>query len=235
MSAEVTQPVQGGGARDSELMRTCWDGVALIDQGWRPTRVAVSADGALVVLSVQTPGRRIVEVRHPQPVPSRDDWGACGTQHAAAVRLARRVAVLARRAPQDVEYLKWFWTAVCGRREPVVERTEQIPDPALGTQSRALRQCYWLLSSLVCELGWQITDLGSPVAGCGFVADVPGEVAAVFPAGMRPDGTAGAELAWRLRDLPQCGREYLSRQNRFTLTRSREAIGLQAVMGGRHG
>ncbi|MDZ4269526.1 MAG: hypothetical protein U1D00_28245, partial [Mycobacterium sp.] len=62
------------------------------------------------------------------------------------------------------------------------------------------RTAAWLLARLVGKYGWDIQHLGEDIAGGGFIASIPGDVQAIFPATMAYDGTAAAALA---RMLPQ--------------------------------
>lgn len=219
----------GGGDHDSELARVCWAGMQLIDAGWRPARLMYCPESATAVLSAETPGGRVIVCRSSAASGDNSAGLRCGGD-IVAMRLADAVARLAHRHPLDVEYLSWYWTAHTPRRPQgrIADHIDHIPDPSLSAQPPALRRCYWLLSTLVCQMNWRITDFGSPVAGGGFVADIPDEVVAIFPAGMKRDGTVGAELAWSVRGLRGFGFDYLNRQNRFTLDRARASIGLQA-------
>ena len=53
----------------------------------------------------------------------------------------------------------------------------------------------WLIARLVAKYGWSVQHLGEDIAGGGFIADIPGDVRAIFPATMEYDGTAAAALA----------------------------------------
>jgi hypothetical protein len=140
------------------------------------------------------------------------------------VRLVATVALLGQRDDHALERLAWYLTAHSGQRRSrlVTCLLGQIgiPDPALREQPRTLRMAFWLLSALVCESGWLVTDLGSDVAGRGFVADIPGEITAIFPANMARDGSYGAELACLIGGLSPTALDYLRSHNVHTLTQA---------------
>ena len=86
--------------------------------------------------------------------------------------------------------------------------TIQAPDLVLPTlpagqqpMTRA-RTAAWLLARLVGKYGWEIQHLGEDIAGGGFIANIPGDVQAIFPAFMEYDGTAAAALARMLPQVP---------------------------------
>lgn len=54
---------------------------------------------------------------------------------------------------------------------------------------------------LIEDYRWTLSGLGSEVAGGGFIADIPGDVLAIYPAGMAGDGTAAADLAHAIGNL----------------------------------
>jgi hypothetical protein len=42
---------------------------------------------------------------------------------------------------------------------------------------------------------WQVSDVGTPAAAGGFIADIPGETVAIYPASMPDDRTVASALA----------------------------------------
>jgi len=216
---------------DPDLLCACWDGLALIDAGWRPRRITYSAGSGVGSLAVATPGGRVVTIAYQPAVLSRDVMreslpeGRCAK---LALRLVAAVARLRERGGEGLEYLGRYLTAHCRSASRGVVcrgRDDAIPDPVLYAQPQALRVAFWLLAILVCDMGWRVTDIGDEAACGGFVADIPGEVAAIFPAGMSRDGTLGAELACALAGLESAGLGYLRRQTVLTLSRAKAAIG----------
>lgn len=214
-------------AGDNDLVRACWDGLALIDAGWRLHRLTYRAADRVAVLVVETPSGRVVTLTHTADGVSRDvtmlglPAGPCAR---LAVRLAATIALLGQRSGQALEQLGWYLTAHSKRRRSrfVIRLLGQvaIPDPDLLKQPRTLRMAFWLLAALVCESGWLVTDLGSDIAGGGFVADIPGEITAIFPANMARDGSYGAELACLIGGLSPAALDYLQRHNVHTLTQA---------------
>lgn len=54
---------------------------------------------------------------------------------------------------------------------------------------------------LIDEHRWVLSGIGSEIAGGGFIADIPGDTIAVYPAGMAGDGTLAGALAHAIGNL----------------------------------
>lgn len=58
-----------------------------------------------------------------------------------------------------------------------------------------MRAAYWFAATLTDDYGWELSEIGSVTARGGFVADIPGEAMAIYPADMPDDHTTAAALA----------------------------------------
>jgi hypothetical protein len=46
-----------------------------------------------------------------------------------------------------------------------------------------------------CHYGWKLSEIGRPTAGGGFIADIPEETVAIYPASMPDDRSVASALA----------------------------------------
>ena len=83
------------------------------------------------------------------------------------------------------------------RRPPKLQwRTWRIPGVGGCQQPSArVRAAYWFAATLTDDYGWELSEIGAPTARGGFVADIPGEAMAIYPATMPDDHTTAAALA----------------------------------------
>jgi hypothetical protein len=58
-----------------------------------------------------------------------------------------------------------------------------------------IRAAYWFAVTLTDDYGWKLSEIGTPAAGGGFIADIPGEAVAIYPAWMPDDYTVASALA----------------------------------------
>jgi hypothetical protein len=198
-------PALGANQPHPDVVAAYWDGIELGDAGWVLRRLDYRAESQTAVVSVETPGHRIVTVTYSLSPNLMRPGGV-------VERLARRVAELGHRdrchGTSRLDELRMLLAARVRRATRVRVSFAPLPGLAVCAQPRpALRAVFWLMHTLTCDYGWVVGDLAQEVAGYGFSAEIPGECAAVFPASMPDDGSAAALLA---RTLPQlCGVELL--------------------------
>ena len=182
----------------------------LHQSGWRLQALDFDAETSTATVTAETPTHRMVTV----------DWNR-GTGQINRRQVNGVAAVFLVKAAHDVAYLghadvtgprrgqldqlRWLAQGVFGRREAGPRRCSD-PIPGLPAERQPSPQCRaaaWLMARLVGEYGWRITALGEDIAARGFIAEPPGDVAAIYPAGMDCDGTPAAELAHLLPRLDQ--------------------------------
>ncbi|MGD9622277.1 MAG: hypothetical protein AB7G47_19810 [Mycolicibacterium sp.] len=192
-----------------------WNALAVIDSGWQLRKLRYSHSTGVAALDVHTPTHRGLTITSANPIVP-----TCCTNTPLVVRLAQQVATLGQRGGDLLGDLTWLLSEhTTAPRYPALRR-DSIPDKTLLRQPLALRHAFWLLTTVVGEHGWRIHHLGEDIAGGGFVADIPNDVLAVFPASMPPDGTAAAHLARMLPTLAPSALNYLRHINTTALTRT---------------
>lgn len=206
---------------DPAVRRACWDALVLLDAGWQLRKLRFISSTGASAIDVHTPTHRGLTITSTDP-PSALPFTS--TPH--AVRLANSVADLGQRGGDLLGDLSWALTDHMKQttRSPR-PRPDRIPDPVL-IQQRChqppnFRAAFWLLSTLVCDYKWQISQIGDDLAAGGFVADIPNDVIAVFPAKMAADGTAAATLARLIPNLDRVSLDYLRRIHPMTLAHAR--------------
>jgi len=179
------------------LDEACWYGTRLISHGWIIRTVGASARGGYFV--AETPHGRAVTV---------------GPGHRRAVsdgaeEFADAITVLAATGAQHGhDYLRELMVLLAAHAAPrrpasLVWRTWAIPELPVNQQPTVrVRAAYWFAATLADDYGWQLYEVGSPTAGGGFIADIPAEAMAIYPASMPDDRTIGSALA---RMLPAMG------------------------------
>lgn len=195
----------------TEVIEAYWLAVDLADHGWHAKRLEFDAHTATAFVTAHAPTRRTVTVSWDlrgnraarQQVPGR-------TPARRLIELARTVASLGQNDAETGEewltQLCWLVQSQVGsphRHHRNWRRCEALPTVAADQQpmTRA-RAAAWLIARLVAEYGWCVHHLGEDIAGGGFIADIPGDVRAIFPATMEYDGTAAAALARLLPQIP---------------------------------
>ncbi|MGJ6127351.1 hypothetical protein QN239_32750 [Mycolicibacterium sp. Y3] len=196
----------------AEVIDAYWMIIDLAAYGWLPKRLAFDAHTATAFVTAAAPTRRTVTV----------SWYLCGNRAARQqvpgrdvshrlIALARAVASLGQ---NDAETGDEWLTQLCWlaqwrvrpahRHQDHWRRSDSLPIVSAQEQPMTRGRCAaWMIARLVGEYGWHVGDLGEDVAGGGFVADIPGDVQAIFPATMEYDGTAAAALARMLPTLPR--------------------------------
>lgn len=221
---------------DPAVRRACWDALVLLDAGWQLRKLRFISSTGASALDVHTPTHRGLTITstdpsHPYALPHPGEDGThspalpfASTPH--AVRLANAVAALGQRGGDLLGDLSWALTdhMKTATHSPQ-SRPTRIPDPVLTRQRRHqppnFRTAFWLLSTLVCDYKWQISHLGDDLAAGGFLADIPNDVIAVFPASMAADGTEAATLARLIPHLDRFSLDYLRRTHPVTLAHAR--------------
>jgi hypothetical protein len=178
--------------------------------GWRIHTVDYVAEAGEAIITAENPTRRLVTVTWNRSTGQISRQQVNGSAVVYMVKAAHDVAYLGHRdatgpdrnhldqlrgmlenlgAPPRAERHLWW-------------RTDPLPclPPDRQPASRC-RAAAWLLARLIGDYGWHITELGEPTVGGGFLADIPGDVLAVFPAGIDDDDHTAAAALTRL--LPQ--------------------------------
>jgi hypothetical protein len=178
-----------------------WDAITLIEKGWQLTRFDYDARIGSGTVSALTPGGRAITVGHRL-------HGKAGRHHGVQFRgplgdLARKVAGLGvldcRRGDDELlTALRWLVQsrAKAPHRPEAPPQIGRLPTlPAAQQPTPSVRAAAWIIAALVVEKHWRIACVGQDVAAGGFLAEVPGEVLAVYPSTMAADGTSAATLA----------------------------------------
>lgn len=203
----------------AEVVDAYWMIVDLAADGWVSKRLEFDAHTATAFVTAAAPTRRTVTV----------SWDLRGNRavrqqvprHAVSRRLIELARAVASLGQNDAETGDEWLSQLCWlaqwhvrpahRHQDHWRRSDSLPILSAQEQPMARGRCAaWLIARLVGEYGWHVSDLGEDVAGGGFVADIPGDVQAIFPSTMEYDGTAAAALARMLPTLP-CQDLYLLR------------------------
>lgn len=209
---------------DPTLRRAYWDALTLLDAGWQLRKMRFDSYTRTAEIDLHTPTHRGLTIPSTGTVPTLPFVDAD-----RALRLAQAVATLGQRGGDYLGDLQWALSThlPSPMRQPR-SRDDQIPDPNLAAQRTHqplnLRTAFWLLATLVVDYGWLISDIGDPIAGGGFIADIPDDLTAVFPASMHLDGTTAAQLARLIPQLDPRSRDYLRRITPAALTAARHAV-----------
>lgn len=80
--------------------------------------------------------------------------------------------------------------------------TSDIPGlPPFLQPDHRIKAAYWLAATLTDNYGWKLSEVGTDAAAGGFIADIPGEpmaiypASATYPASMADDRTVASRLA----------------------------------------
>jgi hypothetical protein len=174
-----------------QVREAYWYGTRLTHHGWIIRRVGATNQRGFFV--AETPRGRSVTVHG-----GRRDSAALDLdgQFADAITVLDRLGV--RDGHDHIRDLALLLSAHAVPRRPagLRWRTWHIPGVAPAAQPVAVvRAAYWFAATLTDDYGWELTEFGSPTAGGGFIADIPGETIAIYPATMPDDGTTASALA----------------------------------------
>ena len=184
----------GGGCSDQSnpaVRDAYWYASQLMNAGWVIRRIGNTSDGSFFV--AETPGRRVVTV---------DAFAFPETD--PATRFANSITALAAEGGDDLNNLVRLLREHAPLRQPATLkwRTWQIPGvPASIQPIPKIRAAYWFAVTLTDEYGWTLSDIGSPTAGGGFIAEIPGETVAIYPAAAPDDRTVASALAHLLAQM----------------------------------
>lgn len=211
MSKHPNPTVPGVTQVDPIVRRAYWDALTLLDHGWQLRKVRFQIGTGLGALDVHTPSHRAVTILSANPTIALPFPGAD-----RAHRLAHDVATLGHRGDDSLTDLQWALSDQIKSTSLTPQpRRDMVPDPTLSKnrahQSINLRTGFWMLATLVVDYGWHVSNIGDEVAGGGFIADIPSDTTAVFPASMALDATTAAQLARLIPKLKSDEREYLRR------------------------
>jgi hypothetical protein len=166
-----------------------WCASRLINVGWRIRRIGTTEQGGFFV--AETPRRRVVSVD--------EHDGTCGDLAAEFARSVTTLAVVG--AAEGRDYLRDLVRLLTGNalvRQPatLTWRTWDIPGlPDHLQPIPKIRAAYWFAVTLTDDYGWKLFEIGRDMAGGGFIADIPGETTAIYPASMSDDRTVASALA----------------------------------------
>jgi hypothetical protein len=206
---------------DPELRTAYWDALALNDAGWLLRRLRYVPFTDTGIIDAHTYTHRAITITSRTPLrhlPAH--LPGTGT----ALRLAGRVAALGKSGDRVAD-LAWLITGSLPTARTIVPRHDPIPDPALTRQPNQLRFAFWLLGTLVCDYSWRISHLGEDLAGGGFIADIPHDVTAVYPASVPIDGTVATALARLIPALKGEELQYLRHTSTAALASAQAHIG----------
>jgi hypothetical protein len=166
-----------------------WYASRLINVGWVIRRIGATEHGGFFV--AETPRRRVVSVD-----------GHAGTRSDPAAQFARSITTLAAAgAAEGRDYLHDLVRLISDNamlRQPatLTWRTWDIPCLPQHLQPiPKIRAAYWFAVTLTDDYGWKLFEIGRDTAGGGFIADIPGETMATYPASMSDDRTVASALA----------------------------------------
>jgi hypothetical protein len=176
-------------AADAAVSDAYWYASRLINVGWLIRRIGATKEGGFFV--AETPRRRVVSVdEHAHPTTDPAAQFAKSISTLAAVgdaegrdylrdleRLLKNHAPLRR--PATLTWRTWHIPGVPERLQPIPK----------------IRAAYWFAVTLTDDYGWTLSNVGTPMAGGGFIADIPGETVAIYPASMPDDRTVASALA----------------------------------------
>jgi hypothetical protein len=218
----------------AELIEAYWLAIDLSSSGWRAKRLDFDAHTATAFVIAHTPTRRTVTVT----------WDLRGNRaarqqvpaHAPSRRLIDLAQAVASLGQNDAETGEERLTQLCWLVQSQVgsphrhhrhwRRVEVLPTlPANQQPMTRARAAAWLIARLEGKYGWCVRHLGEDIAGGGFIADIPGDVQAIFPATMEYDGTAAAALARLLPQVPPDDLRLLSRLDYRALWAAGQAAG----------
>ncbi len=178
--------------------------------GWRLHNIEFDTETSTATITAETPTHRRVTVDWNRATGQIDRHQVNGSAAVFLVKAAHDVAYLGHAdntGPRrgQLDELRWLAQGLAGRPRPAI-RPCHDPIPGLPAERQPSAQCRaaaWLMARLVGDYGWRITAVGEDIAGYGFIAELPGDVLAVYSAGMDADGTPGGDLARLLPRLDQ--------------------------------
>lgn len=205
----------------AQVIDAYWIAADLAESGWRLVNIDFDPNTATGFVTAHAPTRRVVTVSWDLRGPLRSRQQVPGRAAQSLLILAHHVADLGQidaEAADDHPLLgrlcallwQFHTTSVLPKRNWY--RSEPLPTlPADRQPSRPTREAAWIIARLAVKYGWGISHIGDTIAAGGFIADIPGDVLAVFPAAMLDDGTAAASLARLIPQLDTAERAALQR------------------------
>jgi hypothetical protein len=157
--------------------------------GWAIRRIGSTEQGGF--FEAETPRRRVVSV----------DEGA-GPSSDPAVQFAKSITTLAAAsAAEGRDYVRDLVcllsdNALVRRPAKLTRRSWDIPGlPKHLQPTPKIKAAYWFAVTLTDDYGWKLFEIGTDTAAGGFIADIPGETIAIYPASMVDDHTVASALA----------------------------------------
>jgi hypothetical protein len=166
-----------------------WCASRLINVGWAIRRIGSTEQGGF--FEAETPRRRVVSVDEcagPSSDPAAQFAKSITTLAAAGAAEGRDYLCDLVRLLSDNELVR--------RPATLTWRTWDIPGlPGHLQPVPKIRAAYWFAVTLTDDYGWKLFEIGRDTAAGGFIADIPGEAMAVYPASMADDRTVASALA----------------------------------------
>jgi hypothetical protein len=166
-----------------------WCASRLINVGWAIRRIGSTEQGGF--FEAETPRRRVVSV---------DEYA--GPSSDPAVQFAKSITTLAAAsAAEGRDYLRDLVrllsdNALVRRPAKLTWRTWDVPGlPGHLQPTPKIKAAYWFAVTLTDDYGWKLFEIGSDTAAGGFIADIPGDTIAIYPASMADDRTVASALA----------------------------------------
>jgi len=174
-------PMKGPEHTGGLLRDALWCASRLINVGWLIRLVG----------NTETPRRRVVSIDERSRPPADP-----------AAQFAKSLTALAAAgADEGRDYLRDLVRllkehAPLRRPATLTWRTWDIPELPSGIQPiPKIRAAYWFAVTLTDDYGWDLSEIGKDTAAGGFIADIPGETLAIYPASMPDDHTVASALA----------------------------------------
>jgi hypothetical protein len=166
-----------------------WCASRLINVGWTIRRVGSTEQGGF--FEAETPRRRVVSVDEcvgPSSDPAAQFAKSITTLAAAGAAEGRDYLCDLVRLLSDNELVR--------RPATLTWRTWDIPGlPGHLQPVPKIRAAYWFAVTLTDDYGWRLFEIGRDTAAGGFIADIPGETMAIYPASVVDDRTVASALA----------------------------------------
>ncbi|RFZ63019.1 hypothetical protein DE4576_04958 [Mycobacterium marinum] len=212
----MTCPTQGAAGREqipglgeaqppTEVIDAHWTAVDQVACGWNPKALEFDPHAATALVAATTPTGHTVTVSWDlrDNDAARQQWTGQASPNRRLDELVRAVASLgqedAETGDERLTQLCWqvqWHLGSAHRHQRNWRSNDQLPTvPAADQPMTQEGAAGWLIARLVANYRWRISHLGEEIAGGGFIAAIPGDVPAIFPATMQYDGTAAAGLA----------------------------------------
>lgn len=170
------------------VRRAYWYGVRLHNYGWllRSIECISEGPGCSVEVVLETPTHRATTYR-------ADRGTKVATELPEIFALSVR-SVAIEGGERAVNQLRMQLRSLLGAYKRSVVHHASLHHSSFQIARAAAYE-------LIDEHRWVLSGIGTDIAGGGFIADIPADTIAVYPAGMAGDGTAAGALAHAIGNL----------------------------------